>query len=79
MSGRRSGDDRRSLILAAIVQFHDLNGYSPSLRELSDASGVGLSSTAYHVGVLVSEGRLSRVRLRPRSLRVVEAHSRESG
>jgi len=75
---RARTDARRTGIVAFVADFHREHGYGPSLREVADAIGLGLSSTTYHVGQLARRGVLVSEPRKPRSLRLVEVHSRES-
>jgi len=75
---RARTDARRTGIVAFVADFHREHGYGPSLRELADAVGLGLSSTTYHVGQLARRGVLVSEPRKPRSLRLVDVHSRES-
>lgn len=54
-----------------MCEFHGFvaeHGYAPSLRELADRSGRGLSTIAYQVRQLEEKGWLRRHPNRPRSL-----------
>jgi SOS-response transcriptional repressor LexA len=71
----RQGDRRRARIINFVADYWTTYGYAPSLREI--AAGTNMTSpsaAAYHVDVLVGEGRLARARdpRIPRSIRVVE-------
>jgi repressor LexA len=74
---RARTDARRAEIVTFVEGFHREHGYGPSLRQVADAIGLGLSSTTYHVGQLAARGVLVSEPHTPRSLRVVEVHSRE--
>lgn len=55
-------------ILDEIRQFVAEYGYAPSLRELADRSGRGLSTVAYQVRQLEVKGRIRRVPNQPRAM-----------
>lgn len=73
---RARTEAKRAGIVSFVAGFHRDHGYGPSLREVADAVGLGLSSTTYHVGQLATRGVLVSEPHTPRSLRVVEMHSR---
>ena len=60
--------DTRTRVLRAIIAFRDEKGYPPTLREVAKACGIGLSTTAHHVDVLIDAGVLRRDRGVARSL-----------
>jgi repressor LexA len=55
-------------VLGEIRKFIAKHGYAPSLRELADQLGRGLTSTAYQVDQLALKGRIRRVPNQPRAM-----------
>ena len=53
----------------AFIQVH---GYSPTAQEIGDGIGRAKSVVHYHVKQLAEAGRLTWVRGKPRTLRVLE-------
>ena len=53
------GSERKNEILLFVNRFSDVNGYSPSYREIAEAVGLkSVSTVAYYVRQLESDGRL---------------------
>lgn len=56
-----TGEDRREEILRYIIDFHELHGFAPSVREIG--RGVGLTSTSTvhaHLKVMERQGIIER-------------------
>ena len=54
-----TGNERKNEILLFVNRFNDLNGYSPSYREIADAVGLkSVSTVAHYVKQLEKDGRL---------------------
>ena len=52
---------RRDAIVAFVAQYVAENGYSPSLREIAAACGMGSNAVAaFHLDRLVRDGRITR-------------------
>ena len=70
---RAHGVRRRGDIVEFVGDYWISEGYAPTLRDIMRGCGYGSpSSVAYHVDLLVSEGKLARTPGIPRSIRVVE-------
>ncbi len=64
--------ETRGKILQFIADFIQLNGYSPTLREIGRASDLKSTSVvAYHIGKLINEGKLTGAPTKSRTLRIV--------
>jgi SOS-response transcriptional repressor LexA len=59
-------------ILKYIENYTNLLGYPPTYREIGQATGRSTTAAYYHCTKLVRMGRLSRVPLKVRTLRVVK-------
>ena len=56
---RMTGNERKNEILLFVNRFNDVNGYSPSYREIADAVGFkSVSTVAHYVKQLEQDGRL---------------------
>ena len=56
---RMTGNERKNEILLFVNRFNDVNGYSPSYREIADAVGLkSVSTVAHYVKQLEKDGRL---------------------
>jgi DNA-binding transcriptional ArsR family regulator len=53
------GDWQRCRILGFVQEFGRREGYSPSLREISEELGLAVSTVSYHVSVLGQDGSLA--------------------
>ena len=54
-----TGNERKHEILLFVNRFNDLNGYSPSYREIAEAVGLkSVSTVAHYVKLLEQDGRL---------------------
>lgn len=54
-----TGNERKRDILLFVNRFSDLNGYSPSYREIAEAVGLkAVSTVAHYVKMLEREGQL---------------------
>lgn len=67
-NGQPSGKSSRERVYAAVVSHHRCHGYAPTVRELAAATGLAVSTVAYHLDGLVAADRLTR---RPGLLRTV--------
>lgn len=66
-------NERGRAILKAIDEFHQANGYSPSIRELCRLVGIRSSSTLHSYLIrLREEGYVTSVPEKPRTLRVIK-------
>lgn len=53
------------------IQVHlNLNGFSPSIKEIGAAVGLSITGTAYHLNQLEEGGVISRVPNQPRAIRI---------
>lgn len=60
MNKRKWSDDSEQRVLDAVIIFIQKNGYSPSIRELCDMTGLTSTSTVHHhIERLVSAGKLN--------------------
>lgn len=60
MSERKWSDDSKQKILDAVILFFENHGYSPTIREICDMTGLTSTSTVhYHISRLVAEGKLN--------------------
>ena len=56
---RMTGNERKNEIMLFVNRFNDVNGYSPSYREIADAVGLkSVSTVAHYVKQLEKDGRL---------------------
>jgi SOS-response transcriptional repressor LexA len=62
----------RRLVLAALGAFISQHGYSPTVRELAAACGIGVSACYSHLTQLMAEGKVTEQPGRSRTLRVVQ-------
>lgn len=70
MSGK--GDRQRLTILRFIADHIGRNGYAPTLTEIGQAAGrAHPSSVAYHLDLLVEQGRIRRASGSSRALQLV--------
>ena len=54
-----TGNERKDEIILFVNRFSDLNGYSPSYREIAEAVGLkSVSTVAHYVKQLQQEGRI---------------------
>lgn len=54
-----TGNERKNEILLFVNRFNDINGYSPSYREIAEAVGLkSVSTVAHYVRQLEKDGRL---------------------
>ena len=58
-------------ILAAIEEFRNEKGYSPTVRELGVLTKMGTSTAQYHLTQLELQGKITRDRVLPRTIVVV--------
>ena len=66
------GVARRQEILDFIIQFITENGYSPSVREIKDAIGIGSMNTLHsHLKTLESQGKIKMKPGQSRTISVV--------
>lgn len=61
---------RQEEVLAALAQFIETNGYSPSIRELADANDMWVSATAKVLAELRDLGKVTWTEGQARTLRV---------
>jgi repressor LexA len=59
---------RQVQVLEAIRGYAQKNGYAPSMREISDRTGLALSEVQYQVEQLAAKGWIRRHPNRPRAL-----------
>ncbi|MEV6526866.1 winged helix-turn-helix transcriptional regulator [Longispora sp. NPDC051575] len=67
--------DERVAVLHAVAQHTARRGYPPSLRDLAEAVGLGVTTTSYHVGRLAAGGYVEHTPRLPRTLRLTQAGS----
>ena len=66
-------NEKESKLFDAIVKYIDENGYSPSVRELSEIVGFKSTSTVHrYLSKLEEKGYIERRENSPRALRVVQ-------
>jgi repressor LexA len=65
---QRDGDEQRRRIVKFVQEFMRREGYSPSYREIGESLRLAVSTVAYHVSVLESEGSLRREPGQPRTI-----------
>lgn len=66
------GISTRQKILNLIVQYIQDNGFPPTIREISDISGLKSTSTVYtHLHRLQDEGFIEMCDYQPRTIRVI--------
>lgn len=64
---------KQTLIIEFISNFTEINGYSPSYREIMDGIGIkSVSAVAEHINNLVNKGVLKKTPGDARSLEVVD-------
>ena len=60
MNERKWSSDSKQMILDAVILFFENHGYSPTIREICDMTGLtSTSSVHYHISRLVAEGKLN--------------------
>ena len=52
------GEQSRERILAFVVAFSAAHGYSPTVREIAEAVGLGSTTVHQHLLVMIREGRM---------------------
>lgn len=60
-------------VLRGFEELRSANGMTPTMRELGDYLGVTMATAHRHCNVLISEGLLTRVPLKSRSLALTAA------
>lgn len=70
---QKKGLKIRQDILEFIEEFTREHGYSPSVREISKHTCVGVSTVQYHLDVLEGHGYISRQENTSRSVRLLNA------
>jgi len=69
---------RQVQILEYIEAHIKEHGYSPSVREIGEAVGLASSSTVQgHLDRLEKQGKIARVKILPRTIRVLETMNTE--
>ena len=69
----KRGDETRKQIMECIATFIDNNGYSPTIRELCELTGLKSTSTVHtHLVRLQSDGLITFEMDRPRTIRVIK-------
>lgn len=64
---------KESIVLEAIVNYIEINGFSPSIREMCELVGLKSTSTVHnHLTNLENKGYIERKENFPRALRVVK-------
>lgn len=64
---------KESIVLEAIVNYIEINGFSPSIREMCELVGLKSTSTVHnHLTNLENKGYIERKGNLPRALRVVK-------
>lgn len=67
-------NEKESKLFDAIVKYIDENGYSPSVRELSEIVGFKSTSTVHrYLSKLEEKGYIERKENCPRALKVVKS------
>lgn len=60
MNKRKWSNDSKQKVLEAVIYFIQSHGYSPSVREICDRTGLTSTSTVHHhIMSLVDEGKLN--------------------
>lgn len=60
MNERKWSSDSKQKVLDAVILFFKNHGYSPTIREICDMTGLTSTSTVhYHISKLVAEGKLN--------------------
>ena len=60
MNERKWSSDSKQRVLEAVILFFKKHGYSPTIREICDMTGLAsTSSVHYHISRLVAEGKLN--------------------
>lgn len=70
MDRRAIAAEKREKVLGTLKQFSAEKGYSPTLDELAELSGIPKGTVAYHVRCLAEQGRIKRVDGKHRSITV---------
>ena len=65
--------ESREKVMQAIVVFSQENGYSPTVRELSQMTGLASTSSVHaHLKTLAREGRITFEPTKPRTIAVCD-------
>ena len=68
---QEQGSKKRDMILQVIISYISNHGYPPSIREISDLTGIGSTSTVHsHLVKMDKEGRI-KLGGGPRMIQVV--------
>ena len=68
---REKGNKTRSSIYGFIVDFITTNGYSPSIREIAEGTGIGSTATVHdHLYLLEQLGKIHTQEGKPRTISV---------
>ena len=60
MNERKWSDDSKQRVLDAVILFFENHGYSPTIREICDMTGLTSTSTVHHhIERLVNAGKLN--------------------
>lgn len=68
MSSTGRGGQQRRRIIQLVTDFARCHGYGTSVREIADGVGQAPTTVHYHVGELVTAGKLRRVPGKPRTI-----------
>jgi repressor LexA len=68
MSSTDRGERQRRRIIQFVTDFALRHGYGTSVREIADGVGLAPTTVHYHVGELVTAGKLRRVAGKPRTI-----------
>ena len=74
------GNNTRSSIYGFIVDFITIHGYSPSLREIADGTGIkAISTVRDHLYMLEKLGKIHTQEFKPRTISLVGYRYMKSG
>lgn len=69
---KEQGNETRQRILSSIIKFITENGYSPSIREIAEMSGIKSTSTIHHHLIILDDMGLIKVNeFQTRSIKVI--------
>jgi repressor LexA len=67
------GEVARAEIVTAIKLYYEKHGFSPSIREISDMTGIKSTSTIHrHLDIIESRGIISRFKNSPRIIKLMK-------
>lgn len=65
------GKEKRQEILNAIISFIQSNGYSPTIRELCEITGIKSTATVHHhIQIMIDDGLITSKDYEPRTISV---------